>query len=172
MRRGGQPWVRPVSRAKVESSNLELVWRFGLQSGWDTDKFHGLRTQLTPGRCPSIPQALAWLECRVEAKMDTGDRTLYLAAVEAASANNRPGSTPRDHAAPLSPGRNDRRQGHPALARGTRRSLLIQAPSHWLPNMTMIQRHHATLFARTIALDKPAASTHQQGGRIHLAPLD
>jgi hypothetical protein len=32
---------------------------------------------------PVLAGALGWLECRVEARLDTGDRTVYLAAVEA-----------------------------------------------------------------------------------------
>jgi flavin reductase (DIM6/NTAB) family NADH-FMN oxidoreductase RutF len=66
---------------------LDLVSRFGGQSGHHADKFAGLPAQGTPGGCPLIPHALAWLDCRVEQKMETGDRTLYLAAVEAGSAN-------------------------------------------------------------------------------------
>ena len=39
-----------------------------------------------PGKTgsPLLDDALGWLECRVEARMETGDRTLYLAEVTAA----------------------------------------------------------------------------------------
>ncbi len=60
---------------------LDLVWRFGLASGHGTDKFAGLAAQTTPGGQPLIPDALGWLDCRCEARLDSGDRTLYLAAV-------------------------------------------------------------------------------------------
>ncbi|AGA91588.1 conserved protein of DIM6/NTAB family [Thioflavicoccus mobilis 8321] len=65
---------------------LELVWRFGLESGHQADKFAGLATETTPSGQPRLPQALAWLDCRVETRTDTGDRTLYLAAVTAGGA--------------------------------------------------------------------------------------
>jgi flavin reductase (DIM6/NTAB) family NADH-FMN oxidoreductase RutF len=60
---------------------IDLVWRFGLASGNRTDKFAGLPAATSPGGQPRIPAVLAWLDCRVEARMDSGDRTVYLAAV-------------------------------------------------------------------------------------------
>jgi flavin reductase (DIM6/NTAB) family NADH-FMN oxidoreductase RutF len=66
----------------VEKSQVDLVWRFGLESGRDVDKFaglHGLRTGKQGS--PILGQALAWLDCRVENRMDTGDRTVYLAEI-------------------------------------------------------------------------------------------
>ena len=57
----------------LDESCLDWVWRFGLQSGQDADKFADL---------PTLP-ALAWLTCRVETSMNTGDRTIYLAEVTA-----------------------------------------------------------------------------------------
>src|SRR5205823_8713209 len=44
---------------------------FGLQSGHNADKFVNLP--------PFDP--VAWLNCRVETSLDTGDRTIYLAEV-------------------------------------------------------------------------------------------
>lgn len=61
--------------------DLEAVWRFGLASGHHTDKLAGLPERHTPEGNPLYPNARAWLDCRVEAHMDTGDRTLYLAEV-------------------------------------------------------------------------------------------
>jgi flavin reductase (DIM6/NTAB) family NADH-FMN oxidoreductase RutF len=55
----------------LDESHLDWVWRFGLQTGHTTDKFDGL---------PALTAA-AWLECRVETSMDSGDRTIYLAEV-------------------------------------------------------------------------------------------
>ncbi|MBK1699722.1 flavin reductase family protein [Thiococcus pfennigii] len=80
----------------LSPDQLELVWRFGLQSGHQTDKFAGLARDTTPSGQPRLPEALAWLDCRVETRTDTGDRTLYLAAVTAGSATSR--------AAPLTAG--------------------------------------------------------------------
>jgi flavin reductase (DIM6/NTAB) family NADH-FMN oxidoreductase RutF len=60
---------------------LDLVWRFGLASGHQADKFAGLPTAATPGGQPLITGTLAWLDCRCESRMDSGDRTIYLAAV-------------------------------------------------------------------------------------------
>src|SRR5579862_1162169 len=65
----------------VDESQLELIWRFGLQSGRDTDKFAGLKTTTARTGSPILVDAIAWLDCRVENRMDTGDRTLYLAEV-------------------------------------------------------------------------------------------
>lgn len=62
---------------------LDLVWRFGLASGHQTDKFAGLARATTPGGQPLIREALAWLDCQVEACLNTGDRSVYLAAVTA-----------------------------------------------------------------------------------------
>lgn len=65
----------------LHAHQIDLVRRFGLASGHQTDKFARLPHALTPGGQPLITDALAWLDCRCEARMDTGDRTLYLAAV-------------------------------------------------------------------------------------------
>lgn len=78
------------------SDQMDLVWRFGGQSGRDTDKLRGLPTRESPGGSPLITNALAWLDCRVETRMETGDRTVYLAAVEAGGTNG--------HAHPLTAG--------------------------------------------------------------------
>lgn len=59
----------------LHEAQLDLVWRFGLQSGHKVDKFAGLA---------SIAGSIAVLECRVEATLDTGDRTVFLAEVVAA----------------------------------------------------------------------------------------
>jgi flavin reductase (DIM6/NTAB) family NADH-FMN oxidoreductase RutF len=67
----------------LEETKLEWVWRFGLQSGHGVDKLAGLAWQLGATASPLLSEALAWLECRVEARFDTGDRTVYLAEVVA-----------------------------------------------------------------------------------------
>ena len=75
----------------IDEGLLEWVWRFGLASGRDGDKLAGLDVRAGPTGSPILADALAWLDCRVEARLDTGDRTLYLAEVVAAGVN-RPGT--------------------------------------------------------------------------------
>jgi flavin reductase (DIM6/NTAB) family NADH-FMN oxidoreductase RutF len=65
----------------VSEMQLDLVWRFGLQSGHDVDKLTGLTFRTGVTGSPLLSEALAWFDCRVEARMDSGDRTDYLAAV-------------------------------------------------------------------------------------------
>jgi flavin reductase (DIM6/NTAB) family NADH-FMN oxidoreductase RutF len=65
----------------VDESQLDLVWRFGLQSSRDADKFAGLQTATAATGSPILLDTLAWLDCRVESRLDTGDRTIYLAEV-------------------------------------------------------------------------------------------
>src|SRR5205814_89950 len=55
----------------LDESHLDWVWRFGLHSGQDVDKFAGMKEL----------DAVAWMKCDVETSLDTGDRTIYLAAV-------------------------------------------------------------------------------------------
>ncbi len=61
--------------------HLEWVWRFGLTSGHAGDKFAGLVTRTAGTGSPIVSGAPAWLDCRVEATLDTGDRTVFLAEV-------------------------------------------------------------------------------------------
>src|SRR5262245_28765054 len=65
----------------IDETQIDLVWRFGLQSGRDVDKFAGLEVRSGATGSPLLPAALAWFDCRVEARMDTGDRTVYLSEV-------------------------------------------------------------------------------------------
>jgi flavin reductase (DIM6/NTAB) family NADH-FMN oxidoreductase RutF len=65
----------------IDETQLDLVWRFGLQSGRDVDKFAGLAFRAGATGSPLLPEAAAWVDCRVESKMDSGDRTVYLVAV-------------------------------------------------------------------------------------------
>jgi flavin reductase (DIM6/NTAB) family NADH-FMN oxidoreductase RutF len=71
--------------------HLEWVYRFGLASGPTADKFAGLEVQQPKANSPLLHDALGWLDCKVEAKLDTGDRTVYLAEViDAASSGDEP----------------------------------------------------------------------------------
>lgn len=60
---------------------LDLIWRFGLSSSKDTDKFAGLDTRISPLGNPLINSALGWIDCKVETSVDIGDRILFLAEV-------------------------------------------------------------------------------------------
>lgn len=65
----------------LREENLELVWRFGLRSGRDGDKFAGLEVSHSGGGCPLLAGTAGWLDCRVETRTDTGDRTVFVAEV-------------------------------------------------------------------------------------------
>jgi flavin reductase (DIM6/NTAB) family NADH-FMN oxidoreductase RutF len=65
----------------IDEPLIDWVWRFGLQSSRDVDKFDGLELRTASSGAPILARALAWIACRVEARLDTGDRTLYLAEV-------------------------------------------------------------------------------------------
>jgi flavin reductase (DIM6/NTAB) family NADH-FMN oxidoreductase RutF len=70
----------------LAEKHLALVWRFGLKSGRDADKFEGLQVETGATGSPLLADCLGWLDCRVEASMDGGDRTVYLAEVVQARA--------------------------------------------------------------------------------------
>ena len=65
----------------IGEEHLDWVWRFGLRSGREFDKLAGLVTQLGATGSPILMGVPAWLDCRVEMRMDTGDRTIYLAEI-------------------------------------------------------------------------------------------
>lgn len=65
----------------ISEQQLDLVWRFGLQSGRDVNKFTGLSYRAGATGSPLLPDVVAWLDCRVEACLDSGDRAIYLAAI-------------------------------------------------------------------------------------------
>jgi flavin reductase (DIM6/NTAB) family NADH-FMN oxidoreductase RutF len=69
---------------------LDWVWRFGLRSGGDGDKLAGLPVRVGVSGAPILHDAPGWLDCRVEARLETGDRTIFLAEVLDAQA---PGAT-------------------------------------------------------------------------------
>ena len=66
----------------LHERQIDLVWRFALASGRDTNKFDGLAHQLSTGGVPILTDCLAWLECRVIARHDAGDRIFFWAEVE------------------------------------------------------------------------------------------
>jgi flavin reductase (DIM6/NTAB) family NADH-FMN oxidoreductase RutF len=70
----------------LRDEELEWVWRFGLESGEGCDKLEGLALRTAASGAPILTAAPGWLDCRVEARLDTGDRTVYLAEVLEAQA--------------------------------------------------------------------------------------
>lgn len=65
----------------IDESHLDWVWNFGIDSGRNTDKLSSFDTRASATGSPILNGAQSWLDCRVEARMDTGDRTVYLAEV-------------------------------------------------------------------------------------------
>ena len=65
----------------VDEEHLDWVWRFGLQSGRNADKLDGMNFKLGATGSPLLTEARCWLDCRVEARLNSGDRTVYLGEV-------------------------------------------------------------------------------------------
>ena len=65
----------------IDADHIDWVWHFGIHSGREIDKLRGLSTLAGLTGSPILAGAIAWLDCRVEVEMDTGDRTVYLAEV-------------------------------------------------------------------------------------------
>jgi flavin reductase (DIM6/NTAB) family NADH-FMN oxidoreductase RutF len=61
--------------------HLDWIWRFGLLSGHDRDKFEGLTVSKASTGSPILEDTIGWMDCRVETRLHTGDRTIYLAEV-------------------------------------------------------------------------------------------
>ena len=68
---------------------IELAWNFALGSGRDRDKLAGLAFTKGVTNSPVLRDALAFLECRVFARLVSGDRNYYWADVVA---SGQPGS--------------------------------------------------------------------------------
>ncbi|EGV30013.1 flavin reductase domain protein FMN-binding [Thiorhodococcus drewsii AZ1] len=62
----------------LQVSDLAAIWRFGLPSGHEVDKYADLDPATTPDANPLYGDAVAWLDGRVEFSADIGDRSLYL----------------------------------------------------------------------------------------------
>jgi flavin reductase (DIM6/NTAB) family NADH-FMN oxidoreductase RutF len=65
----------------LAEEHVDWVFDFGARSGRDVDKFAGRSVQSAITGSPILTDAVAWLDCRVESRLDTGDRTVYLAEV-------------------------------------------------------------------------------------------
>ncbi|MGF1579242.1 MAG: flavin reductase family protein [Gemmataceae bacterium] len=66
----------------LSEDNVDVVAHFGLKTGKQLNKMTKRLWERTPNGLPLLPNSLGWLECHVETTLDTGDRTLYLAAVQ------------------------------------------------------------------------------------------
>lgn len=115
---------------------FDVVERFGMHTGRECDKFarEVWCDDLAGG--PRLECAVGWLDCRVEARFDTGDRTVYLAAVQDAA------PPPKD-AEIL-----------------TQQVLLQMAPREWLP--TLRAQLSADGERDRIAIDTWRAAQQQQ----------
>ncbi|HUE73760.1 MAG TPA: flavin reductase family protein [Pirellulaceae bacterium] len=69
----------------LRSDQAPLAWNFARDSGRARDKFSGLPFALGSSGAPILQDCLAWLECRVFARYDAGDRRFYWADVVAAA---------------------------------------------------------------------------------------
>ncbi|MEW4529337.1 flavin reductase family protein [Maioricimonas sp. JC845] len=65
----------------LRADQIELVRTFGMQTQRDVDKFAGLDVGRSPEGCPLLRDVAGWLECRVESRLDAGDRTHFLAEI-------------------------------------------------------------------------------------------
>ena len=65
----------------LTADQIDLAWRFGTQTGREVDKFADVAYRTGMTGAPVLTEAKGWLDCRVEARLDTGDRTLYLVEV-------------------------------------------------------------------------------------------
>jgi flavin reductase (DIM6/NTAB) family NADH-FMN oxidoreductase RutF len=76
---------RAFAAQLIAPDRFDLLERFGTRSSRDVDKFAGLTFELSANGSPILADALAWLDCCVEAGWDAGDRTFYLAEIVASS---------------------------------------------------------------------------------------
>ena len=67
----------------ITADQIDLAWRFCMGSGRDRDKLAGLETTVAKTGCPILTDCLAWLDCKVISRHDTGDRIFYWADVVA-----------------------------------------------------------------------------------------
>lgn len=65
----------------MDESQIDWVWRFGIRSGREFDKLQNLKVTTGDSGAPILSDAPAWVDCRVEARLDSGDRTIYVADV-------------------------------------------------------------------------------------------
>ncbi|MEX2026832.1 MAG: flavin reductase family protein, partial [Pirellulaceae bacterium] len=69
----------------LRSDQGPVAWNFARDSGRERDKFSGLQFAPSRNGLPILRDCLAWIECRVFARYDAGDRRFYWADVVAAA---------------------------------------------------------------------------------------
>ena len=65
----------------ISRDAIELAWNFALGSGRDRDKLAGIASARGVTGSPLLRDALAFLECRVFARLASGDRVYYWADI-------------------------------------------------------------------------------------------
>lgn len=65
----------------ISSQQTEWVKHFGAQSGREIPKLQSFETFTSETEAPILSAAHAWLECRIETSMESGDRDWILAEV-------------------------------------------------------------------------------------------
>lgn len=71
----------------LRKDQTELAWNFARDSGRNRDKFAELATITGDTGAPLLAEALAWLDCRVIAQYDAGDRLFFWAEIVASQQN-------------------------------------------------------------------------------------
>ena len=64
------------------------AWHFSTQSGHNVDKFADIDYRSEVTGSPILTASIAWLDCKVEAKLDVGDRAFYVAEIVASGVNS------------------------------------------------------------------------------------
>jgi flavin reductase (DIM6/NTAB) family NADH-FMN oxidoreductase RutF len=109
----------------ISADHVELAWNFAFGSGRDRDKLADLDFHAGGTGSPILHDCLAWLECRVFARLAAGDRNFYWAdVIDAAQHSRDKPLTERELFALASEAQ--RRQ----LGDERRRDIVIQAPLH------------------------------------------
>jgi flavin reductase (DIM6/NTAB) family NADH-FMN oxidoreductase RutF len=67
----------------ISAAQIEWVWHFGIETGRNVDKLAGRATETAVTGAPLLTEAIGWLDCRIEDRLDTGDRSVYIAEVVA-----------------------------------------------------------------------------------------
>ncbi len=77
----------------LTSKQADMAWGFANGTGRDRDKFSGLATRAGTTGSPLIEPCLAWLECKVFARLATADRNYYWSDVVAGDVTSRDASS-------------------------------------------------------------------------------
>ncbi len=65
----------------ITEAQIDYAWKFGTSSGHNIHKFTDIDASESKLGNPLLPESIGWLDCRVEAKLDSGERVWYLAEV-------------------------------------------------------------------------------------------